>query len=1160
MSRWATRGSFGRRARAQSSPPSRAVEPLEGRLFLAADPVPGLKQVGVAARVNSSLLELHDSVVIGGNNAGRAAAKDRLQVVGGNRVSVTVRANNVRAVTTALSRLGFQPTASRPDLHFVEGSIPINVLRSVQKIGGVGRFGIQPIYDPLTLAGSVNSQADFVLEADRVRATTPGSFTGTGQKIGVISNSYNRLGGAAADIASGNLPAAGVQVVEEAASTPPVAPDEGRAMLQLVHDIAPGSPLAFATANGGEGNFANNIRRLADPAIGNAKVIVDDVVYFAEPMFQDGVVAQAIDEVVTTRGVNYFAAAGNQNGQAYESTTFQTSADSINFSGGGSLAGTFYDFNTGAGVDTRQRITLPANGGLILSFQWDDPWYTASSVDTDLDLFLVNPATGFVVASAESDNIFFQDPAEILGFTNPTAAPLELDLLLLKFAGPNSGRIKYVNYGDPITFDEFNTNGSSVVPHAAAANGQGVAAAPYFDQLDVESFSSAGPNTIVFSPTGSPIAAQTRQTPQITATDGVDTTFFGGSDPDGNTRPNFFGTSAAAPHAAAVAALVRQANPSFTPAQVYQRLQTTARDINTAGFDNATGFGLINAFDAVYPAITPAVTNFSDGLESGALSSAYETRSNVAGRVLVTTANGPATGARHLVLDSSFDLAANSINEVTLHANLAGGGTKILSFRQKEFGDDDQAMPATFTDSSSSDGVALSVDGINWFRVVSLTGIESTAIYTLKTYDLSAIAAAAGITLSADTRIRFQQFDDSPVDGSPDPDGMAFDDISITSTVTQSAAPGTPDLVAATDTGASDTDNVTSRDNSSPGNDLQFVVSGTAVGATVSIYADGTFIGSAIASGTTTTVTTDGTVDLPDGVRSITARQTELGKTESADSAALSVTIDTTAPVVTQVFVSGTAWNANFRNFLGTSGAGESAFGFRILATEQTDELPWINLNKVSIRFGENVAVAADDLVVRGINNLTYPLAATNNFTYDAATSTATWTLATTGIINDKVLLELDADAAGVSDVAGSRLDGEWTNPVAPAVSADTYPSGDGTAGGDFLFRFNVLPGDVNRSGGSVIGSDVTLVRNNQNFSPGTGGYTIFRDVNGSASILGSDVTAVRNRQGLSLPAGEPSVPPPDSPLSRGVALGAFTRRSVPLELLGRKRLALGLL
>jgi hypothetical protein len=118
----------------------------------------------------------------------------------------------------------------------------------------------------------------------------------------------------------------------------------------------------------------------------------------------------------------------------------------------------------------------------------------------------------------------------------------------------------------------------------------------------------------------------------------------------------------------------------------------------------------------------------------------------------------------------------------------------------------------------------------------------------------------------------------------------------------------------------------------------------------------------------------------------------------------------------------------------------------------------------------------------------------------------------------------LRLDDALVTDVNGNALDGEWTNPTPPDVgSADSFPSGDGTAGGDLGLRLNVLPGDVNRSGGVVSGTDVTQTRNAQGLNPTSGGlYTIFKDVNGSASITGTDVTNVRNNQGLSLPGGEP--------------------------------------
>ena len=111
-----------------------------------------------------------------------------------------------------------------------------------------------------------------------------------------------------------------------------------------------------------------------------------------------------------------------------------------------------------------------------------------------------------------------------------------------------------------------------------------------------------------------------------------------------------------------------------------------------------------------------------------------------------------------------------------------------------------------------------------------------------------------------------------------------------------SATPGTPSLASISDTGISNSDRITNRDNSTSSKTLQFLVSGTVSGATVTIYSSGTAIGSTVASGASTTVTTNGSYDLVDGSHSITARQTESGKSESVDSSALSVTIDTVAP------------------------------------------------------------------------------------------------------------------------------------------------------------------------------------------------------------------------------------------------------------------------
>jgi hypothetical protein len=327
----------------------------------------------------------------------------------------------------------------------------------------------------------------------------------------------------------------------------------------------------------------------------------------------------------------------------------------------------------------------------------------------------------------------------------------------------------------------------------------------------------------------------------------------------------------------------------------------------------------------------------------------------------------------------------------------------------------------------------------------------------------------------------------------------------ITAT-TASATPGTPDLLAASDSGSSGSDNLTNRDNATGGNTLQFSVGGTVVGATVVLYADGVAIGSAVAGGATTTVTTLADFDLADGSHAITARQIEPGKNESAASTSLPVTVDTTAPIVTGVFLGSTAWTTAYRNSLAASGEGEAAFGYRVKANEQTRTLAWTNLNQVSIRFGGPVNLGADDLLINGVNLGPYTLANAGLPDNDATTFTATWTL-TRNIPNDKITLALDSAAGtGAADAAGNALDGEWTNPVHPAYSADTFPSGDGAAGGGFVFALRILPGDINRDGAvNLYDYNVLRLNLNQTGKGVTGG-----DINGDDLVSVVDYNEYR--------------------------------------------------
>jgi Ca2+-binding RTX toxin-like protein len=518
-----------------------------------------------------------------------------LQIFGGYVVVEAAASSDVAALKTDLERLGLVRGTSFGNQ--VSGLLPIGAITQAAQLQSLSF--VRPVYKPITNVGRTTSQAVPSMRADIARSTY--NVDGTGITIGVLSDSYNNLGGAANDVASRDLPGIGnpnnsnpVQVLSDLSRG---GSDEGRAMLQLIHDVAPGARLSFHTAFLGQADFAQGILDLANAG---ANVIVDDIIYFAEPMFQDGIIAQAVDQVVA-RGIPYFSSAGNDGRRSYEAA-FRNSGQTQ------AGIGEFHDFDPGAGVDTRQSITVPVGREVLLSFQWSSPFRSVSGgsgAQTDLDIYLVNNA-GNVLASSTDSNIG-GDPVEILDFqNNGSFGTTQFNLVIARRSGPVPARIKYVSFGSE-TVNEFNTNSGTVFGHANAAGAAAVGAAYYRDTPAfgttpprIESFSSAGPTEILFTTTGAP-TSQIRNRPNIVAPDGTNTTFFG-QDSDGDGFPNFFGTSAAAPHAAAVAALMLNAAPGTSPSAIYQALQSTAIDMDdpaTAGFDTGydfgTGFGLIQA-------------------------------------------------------------------------------------------------------------------------------------------------------------------------------------------------------------------------------------------------------------------------------------------------------------------------------------------------------------------------------------------------------------------------------------------------------------------------------------------------------------------------------------------------------------------------------------
>ncbi len=496
-------------------------------------------------------------------------------------------------------------------------------------LDGLARVGgISEVATPLVLGvdcgGRVRSEGDAQLRAPVARADI--GVDGSGVTVGILSDSFDRdpTAGtrAADDVLSGDLPGPG----SPCGTTTPVAlfddgaakSDEGRAMAQVVRDLAPGAAIDFATAFNGELAFAAAIRGLA---AAGARVIADDVLYFEEPFFQDGPVAVAIDEVAAA-GVSYFSAAGNNN---LISGGKDVGSWEAPFRDGGSCpAGVpagqdeCADFDPGAGVDSLFNFTIPAKGELLLDLQWAEP---RGGVTTDFDAYLLDTG-GKVVASSKRRNLTTtQRPYELVGLENTGAASASVRLAISRVAGPaippvQGPTIKFVQLGDAApTTAQYETSsadtiGPTVFGHAAAAGAIAVGAVRYNATTAPESFSSRGPAKRLFGPVLDPspaaaIPARTIAKPDLVASDGTVNTFFGSSIA-GAWR--FFGTSAAAPHAAAVAALALQANPGATPTQVRTALTATARPVGAFG-PSAVGAGLIDAGAAVNAlALAPTVT------------------------------------------------------------------------------------------------------------------------------------------------------------------------------------------------------------------------------------------------------------------------------------------------------------------------------------------------------------------------------------------------------------------------------------------------------------------------------------------------------------------------------------------------------------------------
>src|SRR6266404_3226671 len=616
------------------------------------------------------------------------------------RLLVDIDATVTPALLSQIVQLGGQIVNSVSDFHSIRARIQLEQAETLVSASGV-KF-IQPAVASATRTGSVDSEGDTTHNASLARSIF--RIDGSGVNVGVLSDSDDFLGNSQA---TGDLPP-DVTVLPGQSGVP--ATGEGTAMMEIIYDLAPGAKLFFATGDNGPASFAQNILNLR---AAGCDIIVDDIGYFTESPFQDGIIAQAVN-TVTANGALYFSSAGNEGNKTH------------NFSG--TWEGDFLDGGpvgaplTGNGIlhsfGATAYDTVNASGFATVLF-WSDPLGAATN---DYDLYVLDSTGNNIVTSSTTVQNGTQDPFEIVAPPNPGQR-----VVVVKA----SGDPRFLHIDTIRGRLTINTDGN-ITGHAAAANAFAVAAVDVSTSFPnpfsggavnpVEFFSSDGPRRFFYQADGTPVTpgnflatgGAVRQKPDIAAGDGVSTSVRGFAP--------FFGTSAAAPHAAAIAALLKSYNPSLRTGQIRQILTGSALDIEAAGVDRDSGSGIVMALQALEaaPVVAPApnlvyVTNVVSGGNGNGLIEFNEC--NNMSIVLTNTGRAGATGVRATL--SSTTPGVVIAQPVADYPDMPIGisGTNLVQFRISTIPTFNCGMPMNFFLVVKSDQNTVT----NQFTIVSGT-------------------------------------------------------------------------------------------------------------------------------------------------------------------------------------------------------------------------------------------------------------------------------------------------------------------------------------------------------------------------------------------------------------------------------------------------------
>ncbi len=435
-------------------------------------------------------------------------------------------------------------TSIDADNSLVTAWVDVNRLEEIASLEEVR--SVRTVVRPMVNTGSVKTAGDAIHRTDLVRSGY--SKDGSGIKIGVISDGVNAISAAQA---SGDLPS-DVTVLRNS-----IGGDEGIAMMEIIHDMAPGAKLYFHDHGNSVYEFNDAIDSLVEAG---CTIIVDDITWPDQPFFEDGVVATHVAEVIANNNIVYISSAGNSAMRHYQ--------------------GMFVDDGTGYHDKV---FSLPAGASFQLFLQWDDQFGSSSN---DYDFYVLD-SSGSTIAYSSNSQSGNGDPLEWTS-TSYLSEPAYIKIKSRDGTAERRTLELFIYPSSQVTLDQTDlTSRDSIFGHPAVPEVIAVAAISgnNVNHDHVESYSSQGPVTIVY-----PVSA-TREKPDLAGISSVAVTGAG------NFGTIFSGTSAAAPHVAAVAAQLWGNDMNMSAAEVRSILTQNAEDVESSGFDYLSGHGRVDALN-----------------------------------------------------------------------------------------------------------------------------------------------------------------------------------------------------------------------------------------------------------------------------------------------------------------------------------------------------------------------------------------------------------------------------------------------------------------------------------------------------------------------------------------------------------------------------------